>query len=71
MQQFIWASSQLYRLNVSNRLGINLWWLLNEHLANNEDPDEMLHYAAFHPGLPCLLSQNDLKRKKYNFIWKL
>ena len=24
-------------------------------LANNEDPDEMLHNAAFHRGLHCLL----------------
>ena len=24
-------------------------------LANNADPDEMLHYAAFHLGLHCLL----------------
>ena len=24
-------------------------------LANNEDPDEMLHYAAFHQCLHCLL----------------
>ena len=24
-------------------------------LANSEDPDEMLHYAAFHQGLHCLL----------------
>ena len=24
-------------------------------LANNEDPDEMPHFAAFHLGLHCLL----------------
>ena len=23
-------------------------------LANSEDPDEMLHFAAFHMGLNCL-----------------
>ena len=23
-------------------------------LSNSEDPDEMQHYAAFHPGLHCL-----------------
>ena len=28
-------------------------------LANSEDPDEMLHKAAFHQGLHCLLRQND------------
>ena len=27
-------------------------------LTNSEDPDEMPHYAAFHQGLHCLLSQN-------------
>ena len=26
--------------------------------ANSEDPDEMLHNAAFHQGLHCLLRQN-------------
>ena len=25
------------------------------NLANSEDPDEMQHNAAFHPGLHCLL----------------
>ena len=25
-------------------------------LANSVDPDEMMHYAAFHLGLHCLLS---------------
>ena len=25
-------------------------------LANSEDKDEMLHYAAFHQGLHCLLT---------------
>ena len=27
-------------------------------MANSDDPDEMLHKAAFHQGLQCLLSQN-------------
>ena len=27
-------------------------------LANNEEPDEMLHNAAFHKGLHCLVRQN-------------
>ena len=26
-------------------------------MTNSEDPDEMLHKAAFHQGLPCLLRQ--------------
>ena len=34
-------------------------------LTNSEDPDEMLHFAAFHQGLHCLLRQIDLLRKKY------
>ena len=37
-------------------------------LANNEDPDEN---AAFHQGLHNLLRQNNIQRKKFNFIWKL
>ena len=37
-------------------------------LANSEDQDEMLHYAAFHQGLHyLLLNKNDLQRKKFNF----
>ena len=55
-------------------------------LANNEDPDEMSYNIAFHqvwylivliPDL-CLplyfilfAKKNDLKRKKYNLIWKV
>ena len=35
-------------------------------LANIVDPDEMPHNAAFDQGLLCLLSKNDLQRKKYN-----
>ena len=27
------------------------------NLANSEDPDEMLHHAAFHQSLHCLLRQ--------------
>ena len=38
-------------------------------LANSEDPDEILHYTAFHQGLHYL-RQNDLQRKTY-IIWKL
>ena len=34
--------------------------------ANSEDPDEMVHNAAFHEDLHCLLSQKyDFQRKKY------
>ena len=33
-------------------------------LANSEDPDEMLHYAAFHQGLHCLLRQNQSSEKE-------
>ena len=31
---------------------------LKGYLANSEDPDEMLHNAAFHLDLHCLLRQN-------------
>ena len=34
-------------------------------LANSEDPDEMPHYAAFHQGLHCLLSQNQSLEREY------
>ena len=33
-------------------------------LENSEDPDEMLHNAAFHQGLRCLLSQNQSSDKE-------
>ena len=35
--------------------------LITDFAANTEDPDEMLHNAAFHQGLHCLL------RKKHNY----
>ena len=34
-------------------------------LTNNEDSYEMLHYAAFHLGLHCLVRQNNILRNKY------
>ena len=41
-------------------------------LTNGEDPDEMLHDAAFHQGLHCLLRQNLSSEKEiYNIFWKL
>ena len=30
-----------------------------DNLANSEGPHEMLHYAAFHEDLHCLLRQNE------------
>ena len=33
-------------------------------LANSEDPDEMLHNAAFHQGIHCLLKQKPSSEKK-------
>ena len=38
---------------------------MNVSLANSDDPDEMLHYAAFHQGLHCLVRQNKLLGLKY------
>ena len=40
-------------------------------LANSEDPDEMLHNAAFHQGLNRLLRQKQSSEKKLFIIWKL
>ena len=37
-------------------------------LANSEDPDEMLHYAAFHQGLHCLLLQKQSSGEKHIFL---
>ena len=39
-------------------------------LTNSEDTDEMLHNAAFHQGLHCLLKQK-LSSEKQIQIWKL
>ena len=37
--------------------------------ANSEDPDEMLHNAAFHQGLHCFLKLNrSSDKKKYNIF---
>ena len=35
------------------------------NFANSEDPDEMLHNAAFHQGLHCLPKQNQSSDLKY------
>ena len=32
-------------------------------LANSEDPAKMPHNTTFRPGLHCLLSKNDIRRK--------
>ena len=37
---------------------------------NSEDPDQMLHYAAFHQGLYCLLGKKDLQTKKQQLLLK-
>ena len=44
---------------------------LTGSLANNEDPDEMLHYVASHQGLHCLLRLTIFREKKFKFSWKL
>ena len=38
-------------------------------LANNEDPDEMSHYAAFHQGLHCLLKQKQFSEKEIQILF--
>ena len=37
-------------------------------LANSEDPDEMLHNAAFHQGLHFLLRQKRSSEKEIQFL---
>ena len=37
-------------------------------LAKSGDLDEMPHVAAFHQGPHCLLKQNNLQTKKYNYF---
>ena len=39
-------------------------------LVNSEDPDKMLHYAAFHLGLHCLLLKTKLifRERKIHFL---
>ena len=37
--------------------------------ANNEDPDEMLHYAAFHRSLHCLLRQNRSSEEEIQYYF--
>ena len=34
------------------------------YLAHSEEPDEMLHYAAFHQGQHCLLWQEEFSEKE-------
>ena len=37
-------------------------------MTNSEDPNEMLHKAAFHQGLHCLLKAV-LRENKYNIVF--
>ena len=37
-------------------------------LANSKDPDEILHNAAFHQGLHCLLRQKRSSEKEILFL---
>ena len=38
-------------------------------LVNIEDPDEMLHNAAFHQGLHCWLRQNPSLEKEMHYFF--
>ena len=40
-------------------------------LTNSEDPDEMLHNAAFHQGLRCLLRQNLASEKEIQYFLEI
>ena len=39
--------------------------------TNSEDPDEMLHNAAFHQGLHYLLRQNRSSENQVQYFWVL
>ena len=39
--------------------------------ANSEDPDEMLHNAAFHQSQHCLLRQNLSSVKEIQYVLKI
>ena len=39
-------------------------------LANSEDPDEMLHNAAFHQSLHCLLRQKQSLEKEMQYSFE-
>ena len=41
------------------------------YLANSEDPDEILHYAAFHQCLHCLLRQKQSSEKEILFYLEM
>ena len=36
-------------------------------MTNSEDPDKMLHNAAFYQGLHCLLRQNQSLERKIQY----
>ena len=36
--------------------------------ANSEDPDEMLHYVAFHQGLLCLLTKSTFRERNTIYL---
>ena len=40
-------------------------------LANSEDPDEMLHNAAFHQGLHCLLRHYRSSEKEIKYFLEI
>ena len=39
--------------------------------ANSEDPNDMPHFTAFHPGLHCLLRQNCSSGKEMQYILEI
>ena len=48
----------LFWTQTSLGIRVLLYLCRPDTLANSEDPDEMLHKAAFHQGLHCLQRQN-------------
>ena len=47
------------------------WKPLTGTLTNSEDPVEMLHYAAFHQGLHCLLRYKQSTGTEIHHNWEM
>ena len=62
VEQFLSHINVLYTGNSSTSSTEDLFYC-----TNCVDPGEMLHNAAFHQGIHCLLGKKDLQSKKYFF----
>ena len=60
-------------VNTGRRLTKELYKTENHKkaiLVNSEDPNEMLHSAAFHLDLHCLLKQNRSSEKEMQYFFR-